>query len=321
MKRPPPRPIERVRPMRDMRLDARDLRDASDHARRMVEWHVVGVHDTWGVALGLELTVSDDHTQVVVAPGLAYTARGEALVLPRAVRLDAPATASGSFVDLAMRRGTIRDLGRCERPRTCPGERPAPPVSAEVFWGGETGRPAGVADTGVRVGSEVPLGRFRRNVAGRLIGPDHSVRRAVRRFSRPHVGYGSVTADALQWGGTWPWIEATVDTRAAGFSVAPIYVVTLVDVPDPPEGAVGPFVEVRGATRDAFHLRLNVASRAGSPSATLAYLDVLRTTSVNWFGAESMTGCPPTFSLFDFLTRFDLGSFWSEVIARIGGLP
>ena len=73
-------PFERVTYRRGQRLEARDLHD--DHRRdaRLRELHVRHLHDTWGIALGFEVTgirdtgsgAARNATGILVGPRLCH---------------------------------------------------------------------------------------------------------------------------------------------------------------------------------------------------------------------------------------------------------
>ena len=135
-------------------LTERDLADAVAFESRMLELHVQGVHRTWGVAHGLTITSSNDAREVMVAPGFAYTCRGEALVIAELARTAPPATAAAGVYDLLLvppapaRRGGVRAAGhvhrraivqraslRWERAASAPAAGP-PPLGDGVRLGG-----------------------------------------------------------------------------------------------------------------------------------------------------------------------------------------
>ena len=71
-------------------LLARDLNAelAADARRRAL--HVLGVHRTWGVALGFAIEAGQDDSELRVGPGFGYDCRGRAIVSPRPTTVPVP---------------------------------------------------------------------------------------------------------------------------------------------------------------------------------------------------------------------------------------
>jgi hypothetical protein len=324
--RPAPHPVpalHRLAYAEGARLAERDLRDLVAYERRLLELHVRALHDTWGVALGLRLALSNDRRRVLVSPGVAYTCRGEALALPSGTTTEPPADTSppqpgpaSRAVDLVLGAAPTPEGGPCERVATCTGEHAALAPGA-VRWVYARLRPSAPAVLGedVRLGEEVPLGRFARAADGTLTGPDLSVRRAARGLVRPHVAFGitrpgevTLTASAYDvWG--------HVDTTAGAFGGTPHYFASVSPLPP---AAIGPFVSVTGATPRRFTIRLALATDPPIPASGLlpevaAMLDGL---TVRWVGVESTTGCPPAAA--SLTTLLGDTRQWSAALAALG---
>src|SRR4051794_20115559 len=71
-------------------LASRDLQADMEAELRMHRLHVGTVHHTWGVALGLELTLTDDRRRVKVGPGLAYDSVGRPILLAEVFEIGGP---------------------------------------------------------------------------------------------------------------------------------------------------------------------------------------------------------------------------------------
>lgn len=87
-------PFDRVTYRNGQRLDARDLRDDHWGSTRFRRLHVQHLHETWGIALGFEVTqlndrrapVGTDGTAVVVGPGYAVDKLGRNLLLSESIQ-------------------------------------------------------------------------------------------------------------------------------------------------------------------------------------------------------------------------------------------
>src|SRR4051812_5241908 len=85
-------PALRVRHFPGERLIAPDLLGDVDTLAWLRRAHMVALHDTWGVALGLRIAGAG--AGLAVGPGIAYDARGRELVSDSVRRISAPADAA-----------------------------------------------------------------------------------------------------------------------------------------------------------------------------------------------------------------------------------
>jgi hypothetical protein len=241
--------------------------------------------------------VSADRREAVVTPGLAYTCRGEPLILADALRLDAPRAAPGGAGavahDLVAAPAPPPEGWPCERPVACDGAPPARRAGIALRW--EVAGPvaAGAGDpplaAAIRLGDEVPLARIVRRADGTLGDPDYARRRIARPLTRPHVAHGLAAAGTLAWRAGGSHLLATVDTSDAGFTTAPRYFVSLVAPPSWSAASVIPLLSVAASRVASFDVALAAATRAGA--APPAGADAL---SLAWVGVEMARGCPPT---------------------------
>jgi len=245
---------------------------AAGEARRMA-LHVRGLHATWGVASGLRLQWNPVTRSVGVGQGAGFDCRGNVIVLSAPVQLPLPDSVVAGVPDPAF------DLLLDGR---------------GVRWEA-TGKGAGSAGfgAGVRVGVDIPLGRFIRFGPGFAVGPDYSVRKSVRPVARPYLGFGVTAPDELTWLSSAAMLRAVVDTSAAEFSTTPYYTAQLVDPPALAAGLIGPFVSLAWFGPQRFVIRVSAISRLGQPAATvLANLAAAaRTFRVAWMGVEPLIGC------------------------------
>ncbi len=231
----------RINHVQGERLRAADLQDELGVESWMRQLHMIGLHDTWGIALGLEATAEEGAGRGVrVAAGLAYDARGRPLLLEAPHVAPNPwssypgADPSATF-DLVL----IADAERHRRPATrddllCLSCGLAPMrFRPAMVW---------LPSASVRIGIDIPLIRAGRKFPKEPLKPgdpppvlvlDPSVRRIAESQARPYIAAGTTTADQ-----TWqPWIpsgqqavlgfETVVDVSEWGFSTAPTLIAQL----------------------------------------------------------------------------------------------
>ncbi|MEP6733593.1 MAG: hypothetical protein ABJE10_23305 [bacterium] len=282
-----PRPLpQRISWFEGSRLAHRDLADAVEHEARMLELHVRTIHDTWGIAFGLTTALSTDKRSVVVQRGLAYTCRGASVFLVAPTTLPAPLpSVSGVVFDLVITKA--RQLVGCETPALdCNYNRI--PSRATLMWVPVDAKQPCTCDVS---DDAVHLGRFTRNGAGLLTGPDNSFRRNVRALVRPHVASGVTRAGALTWNNGTADLIAQVDTSAAGFTTTPVYLASLATSTTWPKGFVAPFVGVTAATPTSFTLHLTFAAQPPAFVPIFAMKAQIDALTFSWVGIESAIGC------------------------------
>lgn len=261
--------LERVSFHDGQRLAARDLRDAQTYEARLLEQHIRSQHATWGIALGYRLLRDPAKRRVLVEPGLAYDACGRSLAQGGFHGLPWPQLAPGTPpLDLVIRWRAFDDC-TAARFQADPCESTAALRERPAFrWV--------LADSGaLRLGEDVPLGRFSVAPDGTLSPPDPSVRRYVRR-PPPRVVTGRAQINKSAWkaapnGVVW---TTSVSTAAGGFRAPPVYSVTLVR--DPAGALPPPLVSIGLRERDRFDLNLLFFYK----------LQQLEDTQVIWLGVE-----------------------------------
>ena len=135
-------PFQRVRYSDDQLLAARDLNDDEFYEASLRRMHVRGLHDTWGVALGFYLSLSDNKDQVLVGPGLAYDAMGRELLLSETLAMPIPAPPAGVSVpltyDLALSQRDLAEiLAHRKQMAACQNKVPAEGISIRWVLAGE----------------------------------------------------------------------------------------------------------------------------------------------------------------------------------------
>lgn len=303
---------QRIRYFDGQLLTARDLQDDVAYEARMRGLHVRALHNTWGVALGFEVTVQKG-VIVKVSPGIAYDCHGREIFAARDLLVGPPpppASSQGNawLFDLVIRYDE-RGPGRRDGGLVCLGG--VNPDEERPLWrwrfAGEADDLAGAptpAPEPIRLGEEIPLARFLIQPAAPQIGaPDFSVRRNAQGLVRPHIA-GDQIQQQLQHPPNSAELSYTleVDTTTAGFNQTPFYfarvtIPYLLDLAQ--QGGddaeilrhlLGPFVSIRSAARQSFVLDVRFAlstPRFGVPWKQLYAV-------VTWVGLEPTNGCTPS---------------------------
>jgi hypothetical protein len=245
----------RVRHYQGERLRAADLQADAAHATSMRQLHVRTLHDTWGVALGLEVYL--EGSTFLVGRGLAYDRLGREIVVLQP--LAAPPL-SGDDGD-----GVYALVARL-----------SPTGQPELQW-----HLAG----DVRLGVEVPLVAVPISAgAVDLNAVNFNVRPYAQPLTRPHIAYG-LTPREQRWrvwrkGGGEREIGfgLRVDTTAAGFVGMPFYVASLqlssnslfVGPSNATQVQMYVFGSLANATRTGFTYRVVFAGPPPTPAAGAA---------------------------------------------------
>jgi hypothetical protein len=265
--------MERLQYVDEALLLKSDLETGVAQEARRAALHVRGLHDTWGVATGLRARWDGTTRTVIVDPGAAFDCRGNVVSLSAAVVLKMPETIA---VGLAF---ATFDLILNDR---------------GVRWelsGGGAGSPNFGA--GVGVGSDIPLARFVRVGPALLAGPDYSLRKSVRSFTRPYVRSGVTAAGELTWSVGAAYLRAVIDTSVARFSATPFYLAQLLGPPALPAGLLGPSLSLGWFGPQRFVARVYGVSAMGQPAAAvLASLSAVASDfRIAWTGIEPQLGC------------------------------
>lgn len=186
-------PMERLNFVDGQTLTSRDLRDGERNNDRLRAFHNRYLHDTWGISFGLQVAMAANHLAAIVQPGYAIDGFGNGVILLQEVTVRAPRLAQAEALALA-----VSSPGTFE------------------WWSARD----------LTLGVQVPLGAafIKDGVVSGLI--DLSVRRYARSFAVPRLANGATEAGQTGWtdsSGPATWIEATIDTRDAGFVGLPQY--------------------------------------------------------------------------------------------------
>lgn len=236
----PPRMIEeleRIRYRQGQVLSARDLQDDQEFAALLRWMHTRYLHGTWGIAAGLDVTISQTDEVARVSPGIATDGYGREIVLSEAVEIPLPDLEMLEARDLAVRYKDRAEFpSRAEVQGVCLPDESGD--QGQAVFTGLRERPVFLwrRPGTVRLGEEVPLGRVRRIpfMIASMVVLDKNVRRYATALARPKIGHGLALVDPASMR---PWTEtvgqanpvlvglqAEVDTSAAGFGRTPCYI-------------------------------------------------------------------------------------------------
>lgn len=201
-------------------LASKDLRAGLQDEARHRRLHNHYLHATWGITIGFDVQFDPGNSRVIVSPGAAVDIEGRDLLLSETLYLDAPA--DGVFILAA-----TYEPGPCrptlQKADFCPGLNPNN-ERASVAW---------IPEDAFVIGEQVPLARAQ-FAGGKIAGGfDQRIRRYAARMVRPHVASGVTAAGSTGWiDKSIPkvsnmWLQADVDTSAAGFLQKPRYFAAL----------------------------------------------------------------------------------------------
>jgi hypothetical protein len=255
--------LQRVRHGEREELRACDLSAALSYETSLDALHVLAVHATFGIGVGLRVLLSPDRTRLLVCPGLAYDGCCRLLLLPNAIELAAPAVDSDGLVLIL----TAAPMGDA----VCDSAF----IEALLKW-----RP--LAE--VRLADEVPLALLRATADGVELAL--TPRRHARPLARPRFAVGTLSfelsaKEQVEAGGA----KATIDTSSAAFSGQPVY---LVEATASPPRAL--FVSLNSVSHDNFVLQVAVPTLDPMQASQAAPLTV----TGRWLGVEPAGQCEPT---------------------------
>jgi hypothetical protein len=304
-------PFDRVTYRDGQLLTARDLQDEQRRESRLRWLHTRYLHDTWGIALGLDVHLVGRH-KVIVRPGCAIDGFGREILLAETTRLYVPVVADGGTFVLTI--GYQEDaayLGRTALQAVCLGGNPALHDERPTFtWR----RPDDVA-----FGPQVPLAQVELvKLHGHVWSViDRRVRRYTRPIARPYMAGGETEPGRTGWSrwvderGILParvlGLRVIVNTAQADFAQTPYYFATLQgdfgerpgdSVPDQLTPGVNQvestffldaFAHITHATSRSFTYGL--LGPGISPDAAEE-----RNWTISWLGIEARAGCDPAAS-------------------------
>jgi hypothetical protein len=323
-------PLERVTYRNGQRLTAQDLRDDLRYAERRQRLHTRGLHDTWGIALGLGVTRTDDDERgsgLRIEPGYAVDALGREILLSEQGFVPLPDVTEPLVLTMrhledAAFRGRADLAAVClaaglNNPRT---ERPA------FQWRRQSE---------VEFGAEIPLTQL-----WPLDGqPDPRARRYARSLVHPHIAWGETEAGRTDWhfnnNKYSPdfGLYVDVDTEEAGFNDWPFYFAQLSgraipmgdDTADEAESGSqesthfsNSYGYLSSTETTGFRFRVSpppcsewrrsssVAAEAAVPPCNPAAEANRLGWRIFWIGIEPMGGCGPTYDFSQLFVFFPL---------------
>lgn len=293
-------PFDRVTYRDGQLLATQDLRDEQRNAFRRNALHTRYLHETWGVALGFEVRLLENASEVAIGPGHAVDQLGRDILLAKSVKVAVPHVGDPERFALTVRYQddpAFRD--RRELAAVCLSDGLSPRNERPAF--------AWLRPGEVQFGIEVPLASVVAE-GGRVIdGPQLRVRRTARPFLRPHIGWGETEAGRTGWQFSDMGLSVDVDTSAAGFSNPPFYFAQVLgdfsrdeEYPDSQlvafgRGAcipLGGSAYITRSSQTGFTLR--VRAHLANISKEQAEQCHWR---VGWIGLEPVKGCEPSFDL------------------------
>ena len=342
----------RIRYYQGQPLQARDLQDEVAYEAGMNSLHVTAMHNTWGVAVGLEVALTEDRRSAVVGSGVAYDRCGRAIINPTTLTIPVPPPVHTLntkpviwWYDLVARyddRLTSENTGAVDCRR---GGFAEERMAWRWVYAGFAEDPGALPPdlpAGVRLGDEVPLARVVIDPGGYVVSIDLSLRRTARAITRPYVASGqtfvqagSVTNDAC-------W-RTTINTSAGGFSSSrPRYFARLLEHPlrtlrnsNPDLAGIeglnypnvlrllhGPFVSIINPMRNSFTLEVRFAVSSETPTS-LAHLILMPTQlplKVSWQGMEPTGGCQPPAPEMVFMFMYYMPIEYNMVLFSGGGI-
>jgi hypothetical protein len=293
-------PLNRISHRPGDLLTACDMRDHVGHDGRLRWLHNRYLHDTWGIALGLEVRIADGGKNLRVGPGLALDDRGRELVLAQNQAVSLPSAIPADRLVLVIR--YQEDAEFRERSGV-----------AEVCASGEGGfrseQPvfAWKLPDQVQFGPQVPLAVAEIS-GGQVDELDLRVRRYARPLERPYIASGVTEPGRTGWaewkvGDTVLGLQVTVDTSEAGFVETPFYFPSLHadasllagDLNDPQlkemDLSFSPqayqFVASPGESSFIYRIIRREAALSASEANDREWY-------VSWFGLEPVRGCRPS---------------------------
>jgi hypothetical protein len=215
-------PFDRITYRDGQLLTALDLSDEVRRQDRIRRLHVHYLHDTWGIALGLEVRKAADNRAVIVGPGYAVDGTGRDILLAESIHVSVPQMLGPEAVVLTAR--YQEDAAFRDRPD----------LAALCLCGGldpRHERPlfAWRLPDDVRFGPEVPLVQVVVEHGVIVGGLDGRVRRYTQSLVRPHLGWGVTEPGRTRWrqGENDRGLAVVVETSEAGFTRVPYYFATL----------------------------------------------------------------------------------------------
>lgn len=305
-------PFDRVNYKEGQKLTARDMEDDRRREAWLRRLHTRYQHNTWGIALGLDVDKTGDNRAVQLRPGYAVDSLGRDILLAETIQVAVPTVVGPESYVLTL--GYQEDSAfreRAEIKNVCLGsglnlrlERPI------IKWR---------KPNDVQFGPHVPVTQVVIENGAIQGDTDKRVRRNAQSLVRPHIGSGVTERGRSGWR---EWIEGdnhqlglelAVDTSEAGFTKIPFYFVLLHgDIPAVVNNTSNESLSrnilfldglrfITHVRRDGFTYRIARSSQFPIDELPSAVHAEEREWFITWFGLEPVTGCEASFSQAIFL--------------------
>lgn len=215
-------PFDRVTYRDGQLFTALDMQDDQTINSRMWELHTRYLHETWGIAIGFQISGNAGDSVVQVGPGYAVDLQGRPLVSSQTVQVPLPLIVGPDYRVLVI--GYQSDAAFRDQiglDTLCVGGSPATRQEQPTFtW---------KLPDDVRMGADVPL--IAVNVSkGTIVATDSRSRRYVQKLLRPYIATGATDQGSTQWNtiqGAAPagytLFRTTIDTSDGAFNDTPFY--------------------------------------------------------------------------------------------------
>jgi hypothetical protein len=302
-------PFDRVTWRDGQLLAASDMQDDQTRISRLWQLHTRYMHETWGIAIGFEVSLHNGDSVVQVGPGYAVDEQGRPLVSSQTVPVAVPLVAGTEYQVLVI--GYQSDAAFRDRvglDLLCLGGGPDVRQESPTFsW---------KAPSEVRMGADVPL--ITAQVSnGQIQTSDTRARRYVQKLLRPYIAAGATDQGSTQWTAQanspsgFTLYRVAIDTTDNAFNDTPFYFPELhmwngaplsvygVTNTSPSSDFAdfgGPYAFLTSASRTGFNFNLLVPSAGQAGNMHPVADPNLSQWTVSWVGIEVAT-CEPQFHL------------------------
>jgi hypothetical protein len=247
-------------------LTADDLTTLDGNNQQLRWLHNRTLHN-WGIGMGFDVIGTRGSTSVKVSPGYAIDSLGREIILSNSVTQPIPAVPSGTYYLVADWVGDSGQTAEEQRSATAcnPGGAVRLSNDPAINW-----KALAQLDSGI----DIVLAQvvIQNCVLGQ--NPSMAPRRYSASGSMPYIKAGEVSASALTWN-PWPQgFTAAIDTSAAKFQTAPVYLAQIIggrSIASPPLLVVD-YLSIASASRTGFTLQVALPALGGNinPSGQIA---------------------------------------------------
>jgi len=299
-------PFDRVTYRDGQLLAASDLQSDQNRNSRLWELHTRYLHDSWGIAIGFQVSANVSDTLVQVQPGYAVDQLGRPLVSSVTVPVTVPNVSATQVLVIHYQSNAFyRERRGLEG--LCLGDPSTQQESPAFDW---------KAPADVQMGLDIPLITLQLT-GGAIQSTDPRARRYAQKLQRPYIASGATDQGSTVWSQLatavpqgFTLYQTTIDTSDAAFNSTPYYFAELHmwnNAPSNVYGVVYPkantdFVDFGGALTfiggnpapdsNSFIFNLIVPASGNATGAD----PNASGWSVSWIGIE-VASCEPEFNL------------------------